>query len=88
MSVPSSVQYFASKLADYELTPISLDTMNGLESFKENDIIEFEMPSSSVVDLDSLRITFGAFCDGATSGVTRLPEDIHKLIRRVEVSCG
>lgn len=88
MSVPSSVQYFASKLADYELTPVSLDTQNGFDTFKENDIIEFELPSSSVVDLDSLRITFGAFCNGTSSGVTRLPEDIHKLIRRVEVSCG
>ena len=91
MSVPSSVQYFASKLADYELTPISLDTLNGLDSFKENNVIEFELPSSSVVDLDSIRITFGAFCDGNPNDNTladRLPEDIHKLIRRVEVSCG
>lgn len=86
MSVPPSVQYFASKLSDYELTPITLDPMNGKDDFKENETIEFEMPSSSLVDLDSIRITFGASCDG--SDVSRLPEDIHKLIRRVEVTCG
>lgn len=85
MSVPPSVQYFASKLTDYELTPITLDPVNG-RAYTENQVIEFELPSSSLVDLDSLRITFAAACSG--TGVSRLPEDIHKLIRRVEVTCG
>ena len=85
MSVPPSVQYFASKLTDYELTPITLDPVNGRE-YTENQVIEFELPSSSLVDLDSLRITFGASCSG--TDVSRLPEDVHKLIRRVEVTCG
>ena len=79
------MQYFASKLTDYELTPITLDPVNG-SNYSENQVIEFELPSSSLIDLDSLRITFAASCSG--TGVSRLPEDVHKLIRRVEVTCG
>lgn len=89
MSVPPALQYFASRLSDYETLPVTLDPMNSRVEFGESDVIEFELPSSSLINLDSLRVTFAAECLGdAAGGGDRLPNDIHKMLHRVEVSCA
>jgi len=82
--------YFSSKLRDFESTGLVLYPQNAGETdFTANGQIKFDLPSNTLVDLDSLHIDAKCFCDdAAASTVNRLPADIHKLIRRVEVTAG
>ena len=60
--------------------------VNYKDTYGPSDQIQFELPSNTLVDLDSLHIDFRVeTSDGNTA---RLPADIHKLIRRVQVSAG
>jgi len=86
MSVPNQMLYFANKLKDYETTPLRIFPLNYKDSYGPSEQIQFELPANSLVDLDSLFIDFIAGTED--TGNARLPADIHKLIRRVQVSSG
>lgn len=77
--------FFVSRLAfttnTFSIPPSSSTTA------RANEAIHFRLPASSIVNLKSLALTFGAdMAKGA--GRAMLPAGIESLIQRVEVTCG
>lgn len=90
MSIPNSLLYLSQRLSDYETLPVQIFPDNaGTDGFANNQTITFRLPANSLINCETLYCDFEAYIDeiaGADS--LRFDEDIHSLIRRVELRCG
>lgn len=84
MTLPNTLLYICDRLAGFSTNVFKMNP-NGSTNASANDIVTFDLPSNSIVNLKSFKVFFNATLTGTTA---RLPADVHSLIERVEVSAG
>eukprot|EP00965_Chrysotila_dentata_P078837 2599962-Pleurochrysis_carterae.AAC.1 len=83
--LPNTLLYIVDRLASFSTNTFRLNP-NGSSTATANNIVTFDLPSNSILNL---KTSFKVFFKAALTGTTaRLPADIHSLIERVEVSAG
>lgn len=86
MSYPKSLAYFSQKLVGYSKNRFRLSALANT-SASSGSIIEFELPSSSIVDLRTLTMYFKM--STSTSGGFAAPsKHIETIIDRIVISAG
>ncbi len=85
--LPPSLSYMAEKLGQYETNTVKVFPQGDIQDYTEGQIMEYILPSNSLVDLDSLFVSFAAGVDDENK-TARLPADIHSLIDRITVKIG
>eukprot|EP00965_Chrysotila_dentata_P064983 2154612-Pleurochrysis_carterae.AAC.1 len=82
--LPNTLLYICDRLAGFSTNIFKIQP-NGSSTATANQIITFDLPSNSILNLRSFKVFSKAVLTGTTA---RLPADIHSLIERVEVSAG
>lgn len=90
MSYPASVTPFIRRLMAHSTNTFKIEPSGSRSSIGAGQIVSFQLPSNSIVDLKSLRWLFNAKAtsSGAGSGLARLPNKIESLVERYSVECG
>jgi hypothetical protein len=80
----------ASKLSNFTATSVRLEPLAGRSLIKEGGIVEFHLPSESIVNSNSFAFSFKAEVESGTIGplACRLPAGIEGFIEDVSVWCG
>ncbi len=86
--LPPSLSYMAEKLGQYETNTVKVFPQGDIQDYTEGQIMEFVLPSNSLLDLDSLFVSFAAGVQDPSSKLGRLPADIHSLIDRITIKIG
>ena len=87
MSWSPALSYFVERLSGFSSNTFTLQPTNQNNNITANDILTFNIPANSIVNLRSFSVHFNASCVGAGTG-GRLPPDIASLFERVEVLAG
>ena len=84
------LDYFVSRMQGLSTNVFRLEAQNQTANITPQSIIRFTLPSNSLVQMDSFSFHFNAqtTSGAATTVSARLPDDISKLVNRVEVSIG
>jgi hypothetical protein len=84
------ISELASRLANFTTTTVRLDPRSGQQTVGPGQMIEFDLPSECVVNLDSFTLSFIAapLRFHGSLGHVRLPNGIELLIEDVSVWCN
>jgi len=83
------IQALANKLSGFTTTHVRLEPNQGRQTIGPGGTIEFDLPSESVINLDSFTLSFEAVATrSGTTGVASLPAGIEELIEDVSCWCG
>lgn len=85
MSWSPALSYFIEKIAGYSSNVFTLSPTNQNNNITANDILTFNLPANSIVNLRSFSVHFNCTTAGPAA---RLPPDISSLFERVEVLAG
>ena len=86
MSYPASVTPFIRRLMAHSTNTFKIEPSGARSSIGAGQIVSFQLPSNSIVDLKSIRWLFNAKISAGTRG--RLPNKIESLVERYSVECG
>lgn len=87
MSWNPALSYFVERLSGFSSNTFVLQPTNQNQNITANDILTFNLPANSILNLRSFAVHFNASCVGAGAG-GRLPPNISSLFERVEVLAG
>eukprot|EP00965_Chrysotila_dentata_P179834 5937750-Pleurochrysis_carterae.AAC.1 len=76
--LPNTLLYIVDRLAGFSTNTFKIQP-NGSSTATANQIITFDIPSNSIVNLRSFKVFYKAVLTGTTA---RLPADVHSLIER------
>jgi hypothetical protein len=84
------ISELASRLANFTTTTVRLDPKSGQQTVGPGQMLEFDLPSECVVNLDSFTLSFIAapLRLNGSLGHVRLPNGIEHLIEDVSVWCN
>lgn len=91
------ISQLANKLSNFTTTSVQLEPVSGRSELSPGGVVEFHLPSESIVNLNSFVLSFVARAflrDGVSpsspdfSAIVRLPAGIEGLIEDVSVWCG
>lgn len=85
MSYPPSVSYYMKRLMAHTTNVYKIEPNNATTA-SANNLVRFDLPSNTLLDLSSIQFWFNAKVSGGTQG--RLPNKISSLIERYTVECG
>lgn len=87
MSIPNSLLYFCDRLSGFSTNYFQIESQNQTTA-KAGQIVTFDLPANSILNLPSFTIHFNADTNAGQSGLgARLPP-VRDLFERIEVSCG
>lgn len=85
----SMISAIASKLSNFTTTHVRLEPNQGRQSIGPGGSIEFDLPSESVINLDSFALSFRALAiNNNPTRIASLPAGIEELIEDISVWCG
>jgi hypothetical protein len=88
MSLPEDLMFLLAKMEGYARNCIQLNSHNA-GTVQSGKSISITLPRNSVIDLRTLRFYFECAVSNTNAAVyTRLPADLHSLIRRLTVKIG
>ena len=88
MSLPEDLMFLHSKMDGYARNCVQLNTHNA-GTVQAGKTLSITLPRNSVIDLRTLRLYFNCATTNTNADVyTRLPADLHSLIRRLTVKVG
>ena len=88
MSLPEDLMFLHSKMDGYARNCVQLNSHNA-GTVQAGKTLSITLPRNSVIDLRTLRFYFNADCSNTNAAIfTRLPADLHSLIRRLTVKVG
>eukprot|EP00962_Isochrysis_galbana_P040486 scaffold14682_cov124-Isochrysis_galbana.AAC.2 len=83
------IQALATKLSGFTTTHVRLEPNQGRQAIGPGGTIEFDLPSESVVNLDTFALSFeAAVTRSGAEGTGSLPAGIEELIEDVSCWCG
>jgi hypothetical protein len=85
------ISELATRLSNFTTTTVRLDPKSGQQVVRPGQTIEFDLPSESIVNLDTFALSLVATLtalNGASGAVRRLPNGIELLLEDVSVWCG
>eukprot|EP00962_Isochrysis_galbana_P001604 scaffold413_cov134-Isochrysis_galbana.AAC.3 len=83
------IQALANKLSGFTTTHVRLEPNQGRQTIGPGGTIEFDLPSESVINLDTFTISFEAVATRSdTTGHPSLPAGIEELIEDISCWCG
>ena len=88
MSLPEDLMFLHSKMDGYARNTVQLNTHNA-GTVQAGKTLSITLPRNSVIDLRTLRFYFNCATTNSNAAIfTRLPSDLHSLIRRLTVKVG
>ena len=88
MSLPEDLMFLHSKMDGYARNCVQLNSHNA-GTVQAGKTLSITLPRNSVIDLRTLRFYFECVTTNTNAAVfTRLPSDLHSLIRRLTVKVG
>ena len=88
MSLPEDLMFLLSKMDGYSRNCVQLNTHNA-GTVQAGKTLSITLPRNSVIDLRTLRFFFKVDTTNSNAAIfTRLPADLHSLIRRLTVKIG
>jgi hypothetical protein len=84
------ISSLATKLENFTTTTVRLEPTSGRQIVRPGTIIDFELPSESITNLDTFTLSFDAkpIALNGAAGFARLHAGIETLIEDVSVWCG
>jgi len=86
MSYPASVTPFLRRLQAHSTNTFKIEPSGARSSLGAGQVISYQLPSNSLLDLKSIRWMFNAKITSGTRG--RLPNKISSLVERYSVEAG
>ena len=88
MSLPEDLMFLHSKMDGYARNCVQLNSHNA-GTVQAGKTLSITLPRNSVIDLRTLRFYFECVTTNTNAAIfTRLPGDLHSLIRRLTVKVG
>lgn len=87
MSLPNALLYFCDRLSGFSTNYFQIESQNQATA-KAGQIVTFDLPANSILNLPSFTVHFNASTKGSADGVGACLPPVRDLFERIEVSCG